>query len=131
MLVEDESLEVEGFTVLEVGIQQPFDILQSGIILFQLHTADGSPKQQRKIILLVIEGISVHLAGLFVSLNEAQAIALSNIRNMLLWIDANGSVEILQCQLILLEFEEQFATVNIGLVILGVFIDALIQLNGE
>lgn len=95
MLVEDESLKVEGFTVLEVGVKQALYILQGCIILFQLHATDGSPKQQGEVVLLVIEGISVHLASLFVSLNESQAIALADIRNMLLWIDGNSPVEIL------------------------------------
>lgn len=61
--VEDESFEVESFAIFKVRLQQFVDVLQCGFILFELHAADGSSKQQGDIVFLFVDGFGVDGSG--------------------------------------------------------------------
>jgi hypothetical protein len=131
LLVENEAFKVESFAVFKIRVKKSIDVFQSGLIPFKLHAANGSSQQKRKITLFCVESVSVHLACLFIPLNQSEAVPFANICDLFFGIDGNSSIEVLQRVLVFLQLEEKFSPVDIGFVIFWKTIDALFELNPE
>ena len=83
-----------GLTILEVGVEETVDVVEGGLVSFDLHVADGSSQQEWKIAFFVIESMGVVMFGLIISFHKSQAISFSNMCNLFTLIDVDGFIEI-------------------------------------
>lgn len=120
-----------GFAVLEIGIQQTVDILQCCFEALQFHAADSPPQQQRYVSLFAVEGSSIVVPGLFVLLHESEAVALADEGDLFVGIETDGFVEVSHGLPVVLEFEMEFAAVDVSLIVLGIVFDAEVELDSR
>jgi hypothetical protein len=126
---ENEASEVVRLAVFEVHLQQFVDILHRRLELPHLHETDGSPQQQRHVVLLAPVSMTVKLTSLIVTAHQPQTVAFANIGDVLAGLELDSPIEVTQRLLVVLHLEEELSTIDEGLVVSWVILDALVQLS--
>ena len=79
----------------------------------------------------MVEGSSIEMFGFLVLFNESKAVTFADICNRFAAVEGDSLIEVGHGWFVLLQFEVEFASVNVGFIVFRVVFDAFIELSQQ